>query len=140
MILKEEIANWRVLVVDDHVDSREVAALTLGLQGAQVVGAANGEDALNLLDGWRPTFILLDLSMPVMDGWALLHHLRLNENTASIPVIALTAHAMTGDRDHALEAGFDHYITKPFSPISFVDDLLADRKSTRLNSSHQLSS
>lgn len=124
MITGEDVVNWQVLIVDDHLDSLEVAALTLEHNGAQVMTAENGEEGLTILETFRPTFILLDLSMPVLDGWGMLYRLRQDPELAHIPVIALTAHAMAGDRELVLDAGFDYYFSKPFSPFTFLDDLI----------------
>ena len=85
--------------------------------------ADNGQSGLEVVNSLNLSFILLDLSMPVMDGWTMLKRLQENKATASIPVIALTAHAMTGDQERALSAGFDGYITKPFDIISVVGDI-----------------
>ena len=73
-----------------------------------------GEEGLLLLQTYQPTLILLDLSMPKMDGWEMLRHIRNRPETARTPVIALTAHAMEGDRERVLGAGFNGYIPKPF--------------------------
>jgi CheY-like chemotaxis protein len=72
----------------------------------------------------RPAFIISDLSMPVMTGWEMLHELKLDRATMDIPVIALTAHAMEGDRTKAIAAGFHNYLTKPLRPQTFIRDLL----------------
>lgn len=72
----------------------------------------------------NPRLIISDLSMPVMDGWELLTHLQQNSMTSGIPVIALTAHAMVGDRDKVIAAGFHSYLTKPLTPATFMQDLI----------------
>ncbi|NDJ54172.1 MAG: response regulator [Chloroflexi bacterium] len=125
MITRDDVANWRVLAVDDHPDSLEVVVLTLESYGAEVHTARNGRACLDMLESFRPTFVLLDISMPVMDGWTALHQMRTDPELIAIPVIALTAHAMRGDKEEILRTGFDHYISKPFSPMSFLEDLLA---------------
>jgi two-component system cell cycle response regulator DivK len=86
--------------------------------------ASNGKEALDLLQVFRPKFIISDLSMPLIDGWNLLRELQLNRDTAEIPVFALTAHALTGDRERALAAGFNNYLTKPLTPSTFMQQLL----------------
>jgi CheY-like chemotaxis protein len=119
----EKVDSWTILVVDDDEDNRLIAVDTFETYGATVHTADNGDSGLKLLDSLALSFILLDLSMPVMDGWNMLKQLRSTEKTASIPVIALTAHAMTGDQERAMAAGFDGYITKPFDIITVVGDI-----------------
>lgn len=121
---RDLVAGWTVLIVDDEPDSLEVAGRVLKYWGMNVHMAANGKEALGIVDKVMPTIILSDLSMPEMDGWELLHYLRDHPATHEIPVVALTAHAMLGDRDRAMKVGFDGYLTKPLSPRSFIDDLL----------------
>ena len=118
-----DIKQWTVLIVDDEPDNRTIAQTVLSFSGAKVFTAVHGADGLKLLEDMLPSFILLDLSMPVMDGWEMLKQLRANPKTQPIPVIALTAHAMAGDRERALEAGFDGYIAKPFRLGTFMSEL-----------------
>lgn len=120
-----EIQGWKILVVDDDEDNRNVASQYLGFLGADVRTADDGEAGLAALASFRPTFILLDLSMPQMDGWEMHRRLRADPATAPIPVIALTAHAMQEDTERAIACGFNGYITKPF----LLDSLIADIKS-----------
>jgi CheY-like chemotaxis protein len=118
------LANWIVYVVDDEEDSLNVARLMLQMAGADVKTASNGVEALKLVRTQRPHFILSDLSMPVMDGWRLIHELNIDRTLRDIPVIALTAHAMSGDRERAIQAGFVNYLTKPLDPDKFIQQLL----------------
>lgn len=118
-----ETGKWIVLIVDDEPDNRVIAEKVLAFGGAKVQTAVHGEDGLKRLAEINPSFILLDLSMPVMDGWEMLKAIRANPRTASIPVIALTAHAMAGDRERVIEAGFNGYIAKPFRLGSFISDI-----------------
>ena len=118
------LAHWIVLVVDDEPDSLEVAARILRHYGAEVITAGDGKEALIKLGTIRPTLIISDLSMPVLDGWGLIYELKRNRVTIDIPVIALTAHAMVGDRTRAISAGFHNYLTKPLTPATFMKDLL----------------
>lgn len=117
------IANWHVLIVDDEPDNVGVARKILTFNGAQVAIAENGLIGLEILRTMMPTFILLDLSMPKLDGWAMLREIRAEPRHGDVPVIALTAHAMAGDEERAIEAGFDGYITKPFRLDSFLEDI-----------------
>lgn len=118
-----DVSSWKVLLVEDDPDNLDVARQVLTFYGAQVYSAANGLEGLKLLDEVVPTFILLDLSMPNMDGWEMLRRVRANPRMAGVLVIALTAHAMNGDRERALKAGFDGYIIKPFMLSTFMGDI-----------------
>jgi CheY-like chemotaxis protein len=124
MITRDTIKSWKVLIVDDEPDSLEVATRVLLFYGAAVYTASNGQEGLAIARAVRPTFILSDLSMPKMDGWEMRYHLASDPQTSDIPIIALTAHAMVGDRERAISVGFHYYLTKPFSPVTFLDDLL----------------
>lgn len=123
-IQRDILLNWNVVVCDDEPDSLEVATRILRHYGASVHPASNGAEALELVKKVRPRFVISDLSMPIMDGWSLLYELKSERSTAELPVIALTAHAMTGDRERAITAGFHNYLTKPLTPATFMHDLL----------------
>jgi len=118
------LEGWKVLIVDDEPDSLAVAQILLEMCSATVYTAANGEEGYQLAVQYRPKLIVSDLSMPNMSGWQLLHKLKENGLTRDIPVIALTAHAMEGDRARGFAAGFHNYLTKPLQPETFVNDLL----------------
>lgn len=127
MSIPRIFADWEVLVVDDERDSLEIAARLLRLAGARVVTATNGEDAFNIVQS-RSTqfrFILTDLSMPVMDGWELMDKLKKERTTIDIPIFALTAHGISGDRERGIAAGFHNYIVKPLDPTKFIQQLAA---------------
>lgn len=115
--------DWTVLLVDDEPDNLGVARKVLNHNGAEVHIASNGLEGLLVLEEITPTFILLDLSMPEMDGWEMLKVIRDKSNFSMMPVIALTAHAMSGDKERVLEAGFDGYIAKPFRILSLLEDI-----------------
>jgi len=118
--------GWDVLIVDDERDSLEVASRLLTIAGATVDPAHNGRDAVELVKA-NPSkfkFVLTDLSMPHMDGWELLYILKQDPHTAHVPIIALTAHAMTGDRERGIAAGFHNYIAKPLDPSKFIQQLV----------------
>lgn len=123
MSISTDTKDWTVLIVDDEPDNLGVARKVLTFGGAQVHVARNGVEGLAVLDDVRPTFILLDLSMPEMDGWEMLKIVRGNDQMANIPIIALTAHAMSGDKERVLESGFNGYIAKPFRINSFIADI-----------------
>lgn len=121
---RDLLKDWDVVVVDDEDDSLWVAEIILTEYGANVHTAPDGRQGLDLIRRLRPRFVISDLSMPEMDGWGLIHTLKNDHALMDIPVIALTAHAMTGDRDRAIAAGFYNYLTKPLSVDTFMNDLL----------------
>lgn len=121
---KDQLRGRVVLVVEDEPDGLEVAARLLLLAGATVLTAANGRQGLEIVAARRPDFIVVDLSMPVMDGWEMQCELKGNPDTASIPVIALTAHAMQSIKEQVLAAGFAAYISKPLDPKRFLAQVL----------------
>lgn len=118
-----ELSKWEVLIVEDEPDNREIASAVLEYHGAIVHAAEDGVKGLEVLKTLDPTFILLDLSMPNMDGWEMLRHIRANPATSHIMVIAVTAHAMTGIKELVLEAGFNGYISKPFRFDTFLQQI-----------------
>jgi CheY-like chemotaxis protein len=121
---RDVLSGWDVMVVDDDPKSLDVASRILSHYGATVHQAVNGQEALEKLGSIRPKFIVSDLSMPVMDGWILIGRLRDNSAYKTIPVIALTAHAMIGDHERVVAAGFYGYLSKPLSPATFITDVL----------------
>lgn len=125
IINQENVSTWKILLVDDEIDNLEVVSETLAFYGAEVKTARNGVEALALVENsYRPNLVLLDLSMPVMDGWITRQKLRENPSIeASTPIIALSAHAMLGDKERARNAGFDGYITKPVDVMSLIQTI-----------------
>lgn len=119
----DDISNWKVLLVEDDPDNVLLADQVLSFYGAEVTSATNGHQGLEHLASHTPTVILLDLAMPHMDGWEMVKKIRQNPQTSSIPVIAVTAHAMQEDREKALSDGFDGYITKPYAINSLIEDI-----------------
>jgi CheY-like chemotaxis protein len=110
----EKASGWVVLIVDDNFDNVMVAQAALEYHGAEVHIARDGEAGLESLNSLDPTVILLDLAMPVMDGWKMLTQIRALPKFEHVPIIAVTAHAMDSDRSRVLEAGFDEFIPKPY--------------------------
>ena len=102
----------KILVVEDVDMNRELVVQLLE-DNYQVIEAVNGQEGLELAEQERPELILMDLSLPVMDGWEATRRLKANDELKSIPIIALTAHAMVGDEEKAKDAGCDDYLTKP---------------------------
>lgn len=120
-----EFYGRRILVVDDEPDSIEVVKLVLSAAGAIVTEAADGRSGLEKFLFSQPGLVLTDLSMPEMDGWELLAAIRKHENGRKTPVIALTAHAMDGDKERVMGAGFDGYMDKPLTLFTLLKDLSA---------------
>lgn len=120
---KSKLDGLRVLVVDDEPDSIDVVTMVLSASGATVFTATNGQEGLEVFKQRQPTLILTDLSMPQMDGWQLVKEIRQFENGRTTPVIALTAHAMSGDQERVLAGGFDGYLSKPLRMFTLLDDL-----------------
>lgn len=108
-----------ILIAEDHDDNRELLRLLLLGAGYDVREAKDGSECLTLAREQPPDLIVIDLSMPVMDGWAVFRELKTDQRTRAIPCMAVTAHAEL-DRNDALETGFSAYVSKPFSG----DDLL----------------
>ncbi len=113
----------RVLVVDDYPDAREMYTEYLEYSGFEVVQAANGMEALQRALDSAPDIILMDLSLPVMDGWEATRRLKADQNTAGIPVVALTGHALAGISEGAKKAGCDSFVTKPCLPEDLVVEI-----------------
>ena len=103
----------KILVVEDNEMNRDLLVRRLQRKGFEVISAADGAEGVVRASSDAPDVVLMDMSLPVMDGWEATRILKADDRTRSIPVIALTAHAMSEDRDRALEAGCDEYDTKP---------------------------
>ncbi|MEW6996587.1 response regulator [Colwelliaceae bacterium BS250] len=103
----------KVLLVEDNEMNRDMLSRRLIKKGFDVVMAVDGQQGVDMSVSENPDIILLDMSLPVMDGWTAAGHMKANAATKAIPIIALTAHAMAEDREKALAAGCDEYDTKP---------------------------
>jgi CheY-like chemotaxis protein len=103
----------RILLVEDNEMNRDMLSRRLERRGYEVTIATDGEQGVSLAQAEVPDLVLMDMSLPVIDGWEATRRLKADEKTRAIPIIALTAHAMSGDREKALEAGCDDYDTKP---------------------------
>jgi two-component system, cell cycle response regulator DivK len=103
----------KVLVVEDNEMNRDMLSRRLTRRGFQVIFAVDGQQGVDLARSERPDIILMDMSLPVMDGWEATRRVKSDDATRGVPVIGLTAHAMAGDRDKAIAAGCDDYDTKP---------------------------
>lgn len=103
----------KILLVEDNEMNRDMLSRRLERKGYQVVLAVDGESGVEMAGSQAPDLVLMDMSLPVLDGWEATRRLKAAPATRHIPVIALTAHAMSSDRDRALQAGCDEYDTKP---------------------------
>ena len=113
----------RVLVVEDNEMNRDMLSRRLLRRGFEVLIAVDGAQGLALAAAEKPDLILMDMSLPVLDGWEATRRLKAAPETASIPVIGLTAHAMATDREKCLEAGCDDYDTKPVELPRLLDKI-----------------
>jgi len=111
----------RILYIEDNEDNIYMLTRRLKRQGFEVLVARDGEQGVEMARSEQPDLILMDLNMPIMDGWEATRQLKGASETKAIPVIALSAHAMTGDRERAIDAGCDDYDTKPVR----IDSLMA---------------
>ncbi|MEL6408620.1 MAG: response regulator [Chloroflexota bacterium] len=118
------LIGWDIVLIDDEPDSAEVANIILLEYGVNVYLAHDGRQGLRLTKHIQPKLVITDLSMPVMNGWEFVIAMKKDEKLSKIPVIALTAHAMKGDQERALSAGFTNYLTKPLTADTFMDNLL----------------
>lgn len=103
----------KILIVEDNEMNRDMLSRRLERRGYAVVMAVDGQQGVDMARSEQPDLILLDMSLPVIDGWEAARQIKADEKTRSIPLIALTAHAMAGDKERALQAGCDEYDTKP---------------------------
>jgi two-component system cell cycle response regulator DivK len=103
----------RILIVEDNPDNRTLISDILQAMDYTVIEAMDGEEGVAKARAERPDLVLMDLSLPQMDGWTATRQIKADEALKKIPIIALTAHAMVGDREKALDAGCDDYISKP---------------------------
>tara|TARA_Y100000741_G_scaffold272744_1_gene212864 strand:+ start:37 stop:396 length:360 start_codon:yes stop_codon:yes gene_type:complete len=103
----------KILIVEDNEMNRDMLSRRLERKGYEVIMAEDGQKGVDMSKSENPNLILMDLSLPIMDGWEATSTIKADDNTKNIPIIVLTAHAMAGDREKALEAGADEYDTKP---------------------------
>jgi CheY-like chemotaxis protein len=113
----------KVLLVEDNEMNRDMLSRRLLRKGYAVIMAVDGAEAVAMAESERPDLILMDMSLPVIDGWEATRRIKATGTTRGIPVIALTAHAMSGDREKALEAGCDDYDTKPIEFVRLLEKM-----------------
>jgi CheY-like chemotaxis protein len=112
-----------ILIAEDNAINRELLRELLEMRGYRVIEAADGEQALQLLTEESPDILLLDLGMPVLDGVGTVQRIRESPSLRSLPVLAVTAYAMQGDREKVLNSGFDGYLSKPINPQALDGEL-----------------
>src|SRR5512143_4101157 len=115
------MSKGRILIVEDNMDNYELVRFVLERAGYDVFLAVNGRDGVDAARLQKPDLILMDLTMPEMDGWLAAEKLKADEITKSIPLYALSAHTLPSDRKRALDAGCDGYISKPIHMAGFLD-------------------
>lgn len=113
----------RILVVEDNEMNRDMLCRRLERRAFEVQSAVDGRQGVDMAQADQPDLILLDIDLPVMDGWEAIRILKTTDVTQAIPVIALTAHAMTSDRERVFAAGFDEYGTKPVEFDALMDKI-----------------
>jgi len=113
----------KALIAEDNAVNRELLRELLELRDYAVLEACDGQQALRALEGSLPDVLLLDLGMPVLDGFATIRKIRENPGWAALPVLAVTAYAMRGDREKVLASGFDGYLSKPINPTALYQEL-----------------
>jgi len=115
--------DMKILIAEDNEVNRELLRELLEIRGHAVIEACNGEEALRVLEESEPDILLLDLGMPVLDGYGTLRKIRENPGFATLPVLAVTAYAMQGDKERILSTGFDGYLSKPINPTLLFQEL-----------------
>lgn len=117
------LAGEAILIVDDNATNQKLVRVLLEAEGCVIRTASNANDALQVLRTFRPALILMDIQLPGMDGLTFTRQLKLDPQTTAIPVVALTAYAMKGDEEKALEAGCQGYITKPINTRRLAEQI-----------------
>jgi len=112
-----------VLIAEDNTINRELLRELLEARGHSVIEACNGQEALDALEQTQPDILLLDINMPVMDGLAAVRKIRENPQLARLPIVAVTANAMLGERENILNAGFDGYLSKPINARVLAEEM-----------------
>ena len=113
----------KLLIVEDNQDNRELAIKVLKNKGYEIIEAVDGEEAIEMAISEKPDLILLDISLPKLDGYEVAKRLKSMEEFQEIPIVAFTAHAMKGDREKVIAGGFEGYISKPINVREFPDQI-----------------
>ncbi len=137
----------KILIAEDNATNRELFRELLEARGYDVDEASDGPEALRMLEQAQPDILLLDIGMPLLDGFAVVRAIRENPRLAALPVLAVTAYAMRGDRERILTSGFDGYLSKPINAKSLAeelerllqerDDQNADARQSQTDSNHK---
>ncbi len=114
-----DVSKPKVLIVEDNFDNLELVRFLLERSGYQVLSAINGREGVEIAQREQPDLIIMDLSLPEMDGWEATSRLKADQATRHIPILALTAHTLPRDRKRALDAGCDGYLSKPIRIAAF---------------------
>lgn len=125
----------KILIIEDNEQNLYLATFILEKNGFEVVQARDGQEGIELAGQVHPALILLDIQLPVLDGYAVAQELRKNPSLASVPLVAVTSYAMVGDRERVLAAGCTGYIEKPINPETFISEItqyLGDSKEEML--------
>jgi len=137
------MSKGRILVVEDNMDNYELVRFILERAGYDVFLAVNGRDGVDAARFQKPDLILMDLGMPEMDGWAAAERLKADDSTKSIPLYALTAHTLPGERKRAMEAGCDGYVSKPIHMDGFLNMIAGafgkNQKKKKIRKTHEIS-
>ena len=118
----------KILLVEDNEMNRDMLSRRLTRKGFEVLIAEDGQKGMDMTQNEHPDLVLMDMSLPVVDGWEATRQLKAAEETKHIPIIALTAHAMAGDREKTLEAGCDDYDTKPIELARLLEKINASSR------------
>jgi CheY-like chemotaxis protein len=117
--------NQRILIIEDNEQNLYLTTFLLEKHGYEVLQARDGRSGIEMALSTKPTMILLDIQLPVMDGYAVARELKNNDEITSVPIVAVTSYAMLGDREKALAAGCTGYIEKPINPDTFIEQIRA---------------
>ena len=113
----------KIIVIEDNIDNQNLLRLLIEREGYSVVTAINGQDGLNVIRQEQPDLIVLDLSMPVVDGWEMIELVKADPRIESIPIVVVTAHLQPGEKHKVFEAGCNGYVFKPFKSVDLIKEI-----------------
>ena len=117
------MSKEKIIVIEDNIDNQNLLRLLLEREGYPVVTAINGQDGLKIIRQEQPELIVLDLSMPIIDGWEMIKHVKADPKIESIPIVVVTAHLQPGEKNQVFEAGCNGYVFKPFKAADLIDEI-----------------